>query len=71
MASSRAKGGKPEPESRDRVTLRLIPTVLERVERVRLAVEKANRGLPVSENALLRMALERGLDVLEAEYRSR
>jgi hypothetical protein len=71
MVASKTKVGKHQPESRDRVTLRVGPDVLERAERVRLAVERANRGLPVSENGLLRMALERGLDVLEGEYKAK
>jgi len=71
MVASKAKAGKPEPESRERVTLRLAPDVLERAERVRVAVEKANPGLAVSENALLRMALERGLAILAGEYKEK
>jgi hypothetical protein len=67
MASRKARA-KGDEEDRERVTLRLPAELLERIERVRVAVEKANRDLPVSENALLRMALRRGLEVLEREY---
>lgn len=54
-----------------KASLRLPAELAERVEKVRALVEKANPGLEVPTSAAIRMALDRGLAQLEAEYSRR
>lgn len=53
----------------ERISVRASADLVERLERVRAAIEEANPGLTVSAGAALRRALEVGLGVLEREHK--
>ncbi len=64
--------GRMRSRATEKLSLRLEPELRKRVERVRVKMAKdpAFAGLSrITQSAVVRMALLRGLDVLEAEYK--
>ena len=55
-----------------KVSLRLSQQLLERLERIRLAIERGNpSGFKYPASAALRLVIVRGIEVLEKELRGR